>query len=39
MVGQYHLDLAEISLDQFRHLLESGDLLPSEQILMQMSIQ
>jgi hypothetical protein len=33
MDNQYGMDLARFSLDRFRHVLETGTLLPSEQIL------
>lgn len=33
MTSQYHMDLTQFSLEQFRHVLETGERLPSEQIL------
>jgi hypothetical protein len=33
MVGQYDMDLTQFSLGRFQHVLETGNLLPSEQIL------
>jgi len=33
MDSQYHMDLSQFSLDQLRHVLEAGSLLPSEQVL------
>jgi len=33
MDSQYHMELSQFSLQQLRHIVESGDLLPSEQIL------
>jgi len=33
MANQYHMDLGQFSLEQLRHTVESGDLIPSEKIL------
>jgi hypothetical protein len=33
MANQYHMDLEQFSLEQFRQILETGRLLPSESIL------
>ena len=33
MASTYHMDLEQFSLEQLRHIVESGDLLPSEEIL------
>ena len=33
MTSQYHMDLTQFRLAQFRHVLETSELLPSEQIL------
>ena len=33
MANQYHMDMEQFSLKQFREVLETGRLLPSESIL------
>jgi hypothetical protein len=33
MTDQYHVDLGQFSLERFKHILEAGDLLPSQRIL------
>ena len=33
MDSGYHMDLTQFSLDRLRHVLEAGNLLPSERIL------
>jgi len=33
MAGQYHVDLEQFSLEKFRHILETSELLPSRRIL------
>ncbi len=33
MAEQYHVDLEQFSLERFRHILETGKVLPSRKIL------
>ena len=35
MASYYHMDLTQFSLERFRHVLETGERLPSEQILVE----